>query len=171
MKDELKAAYDAARVDPEALRILSVALSREDGCLTVEVERNARLAADDRLAAWEREIRALIPAYTVSFVYREAAVVPVAPKPSKKKNEVEVPIPENGAIFARRQRQMCIRDSPRTARSSGVRSRKARRTSRSSSLTAKAATRSCSSGGSFPASCATTGRSASSARTAARCSM
>ncbi len=101
MKDELKAAYDAARVDPEALRILSVALSREDGCLTVEVERNARLAADDRLATWEREIRALIPAYTVSFVYREAAVVPVAPKPSKKKNEVEVPIPENGAIFGR----------------------------------------------------------------------
>ena len=101
MKEELKAAYDAARVDPEGLRIQAVALSRESGVLTVEVERNARLVSDDRIAAWEQEIRALIPAYTVSFVYREAAPAPVAHAAPKKKNEVEVPIPENGAIFGR----------------------------------------------------------------------
>ena len=101
MKEELKAAYDAARVDPEGLRIQAVALSRESGVLTVEVERNARLVSDDRIAAWEQEIRALIPAYTVSFAYREAAPAPVAHAAPKKKNEVEVPIPENGAIFGR----------------------------------------------------------------------
>ena len=70
MKEELKAAYDAARVDPETLKILSVALSRETGTLTVEVERSARLASDDKVSAWEQEIRTLIPAYAVSFVYR-----------------------------------------------------------------------------------------------------
>ena len=102
MKEELKAAYDAARVDPETLKILSVALSRETGTLTVEVERSARLASDDKVSAWEQEIRTLIPAYAVSFVYREASPAPAAhAAPPKKKNEIEVPIPENGAIFGR----------------------------------------------------------------------
>lgn len=102
MKEELKAAYEAARVDPQALHITAVALSRESGVLTVEVERNARLAADERVQAWENEIRALIGAYTVSFVYREAAPEPLVHAAApKKKNEVEVPIPENGAIFGR----------------------------------------------------------------------
>ena len=89
MKEELKAAYDAARVDPQALHITAVALSRESGVLTVEVERNARLAADERVQAWENEIRALIGVYTVSFVYREAAPEPVVHAAApKKKNEV-----------------------------------------------------------------------------------
>ena len=100
MKEELKAAYDAARVDPEGLKILAVALSRETGALTVEVERSSRLASDAQVAAWEQEIRTLISAYAVSFVYREAAA-PVVSAPPKKKNEVEVPFPENGAIFGR----------------------------------------------------------------------
>ena len=102
MKEELKAAYDAARVDPESLKILAVALSRETGTLTVEVERSTRLTSDEQVSTWETEIRALIGAYAVSFVYREAAPAPVAhAATSKKKNEVEVPIPENGAIFGR----------------------------------------------------------------------
>ncbi len=101
MKEELKAAYDAARVDPETMKILSVALSRETGVLTVEVERNSRLASDAQVSEWEQQIRALIGAYTVSFSYREAAAPVSHAATPKKSNEVEVPIPENGAIFGR----------------------------------------------------------------------
>ena len=102
MKEELKAAYDAAHVDPESLGIRGVSLSRETGVLTIEVERSARFSDEAATAAWEQAIRSLIPAYEIAFVYREAAPVAVARAvPPKKKNEVEVPIPGNNAIFGR----------------------------------------------------------------------
>ena len=102
MKEELKAAYDAAHVDPETLGIRGVSLSRETGVLTIEVERSARFSDEAAVAAWEQAIRSMIPAYEVAFVYHEAAPAPVVhAAPPKKKNEVEVPVPENGAIFGR----------------------------------------------------------------------
>lgn len=102
MKEELKATYDAARVEPSALFIRSVLLTRESGTLLIEAERNPRLVSDAALAAWEGEIRALIPAYTVAFSYTETKPEPVrAAAPKSKKDEVEVPIPENGVILGR----------------------------------------------------------------------
>ncbi len=102
MKEELKAAYDAARVDPAALLIRSVSLTRESGTLLVEAERNPRLASDAATALWEQQIRALIPAYTVSFSYTETKPEPVhTSAPKQKKNEVEAPIPENGVLYGR----------------------------------------------------------------------
>ena len=102
MKEELKAAYDTAQVKTEWLTIRSVALARETQTLTVTVDRVAKCTNDASVSRWETAIRALLPAYSVLFVYNEIAPEPVRlTPPPKKKNEVEVDLPENGALYGK----------------------------------------------------------------------
>lgn len=103
MKDELRAAYDAAHVKAEWLTIKNVCLSRETQTLTVTAERIVNLVPAEAVDAWEAAIRSLLPAYTVAFVYRDVEqerTVVQRPVP-KKKNEVDVPLPENGVLLGK----------------------------------------------------------------------
>ena len=102
MKEELKAAYDAAHVKIEWLTIKSVQLLRETQTLSIAVDRVAKWTNAEAVSQWEAAIRALIPAYTVEFSYTDVAPEPVkVAAPPQKKNEVEVDLPENGAIFGK----------------------------------------------------------------------
>ena len=103
MKDELRAAYDAAHVKAEWVTIKNVCLSRETQTLTVTAERIVNLVPAEAVDAWEAAIRSLLPAYTVAFVYRDVEqerTVVQRPVP-KKKNEVDVPLPENGVLLGK----------------------------------------------------------------------
>ncbi len=102
MKEELKAAYDAAQVKTEWLTIRNVCLSRETQTLTVTADRQKNLISEQACRTWEAEIRSLLPAYAVSFVYTDVEPERAAPKPlPKKKNEVDVPIPDNGVLLGK----------------------------------------------------------------------
>jgi len=102
MKDELRAAYDAARVREEWLRIKSAELSRETQTLRITAERVPQNVPKESETVWEEAIRSLLDAYRVEFVYRDVEPQSVAaPVHPKKKNEVEAPFPENDAILGR----------------------------------------------------------------------
>ncbi|MBQ6235645.1 MAG: PHP domain-containing protein, partial [Clostridia bacterium] len=102
MKEELKAAYDAAHLKADWLTIKSVSLSRETQTLTVSADRIKNLISDESLKAWEAAIRSLLSPYTVTFEYRDVEPERVAVKPvPQKKNEVDVPIPENGVLLGK----------------------------------------------------------------------
>ncbi len=103
MKEELKAAYDAACVKEEWLTIKGVCLSRDTQTLTVTADRTKNLVSEEANRAWETAIRSLLSAYTVVFVYHDVepervAVVKTVPQ---KKNEVDVPLPENGVLLGK----------------------------------------------------------------------
>ena len=102
MKEELKAAYDAAHVKTEWLTIRSVQLSRETQELTITADRIAKWVSANSVTEWEAAIRSLLPAYSVVFIYHDTEPEPArtAALP-KKKNEVEADLPENGAIFGK----------------------------------------------------------------------
>ena len=102
MKEELKAAYDAAHLKTEWLTIKGVSLSRETQTLTVSADRVRNLVSEEAICAWEKAIRSLLPAYAVVFEYRETEPERVVAKPApQKKNEVDVPIPENGVLLGK----------------------------------------------------------------------
>ncbi len=102
MKEELKAAYDAARVKTEWLTIKSVCLSRDSLTLTVTADRQKNIVSESACRTWEEEIRTLLPAYSVVFLYNEVEPERIASKPlPKKKNEVDVPIPDNGVLLGK----------------------------------------------------------------------
>lgn len=102
MKEELKAAYDAAGVKTDWLTIRSVCLSRETQTLTVTAERKANIVSESHCRAWEKAIKKLLPAYTVDFAYLDVVPERVAVKPAPvKKNEVDVPLPENGVLLGK----------------------------------------------------------------------
>ncbi len=102
MKEELKAAYDAAHLKTEWLKIRNVSLSRETQTLTVSADRMKNLIADEAIKAWETAIRSLLSPYAVVFSYRDVEPERIAVKPvPQKKNEVDVPIPENGVLLGK----------------------------------------------------------------------
>ena len=102
MKDELRAAYDAAHLKTEWLTIKNVCLSRDTQTLTVTAERKANLVSEQSVCAWETAIRSLLSAYTVSFVYHDVEPERIVQKPvPQKKNEVDVPLPENGVLLGK----------------------------------------------------------------------
>ena len=101
MKEELKAAYDAAGVKADWLTIKSVCLLRDTQTLTVTVERRQNLITEPACRTWESAIRSLMPAYAVDFVYIDVKPEVVVSRPvPQKKNEVDVPLPENGSRTA-----------------------------------------------------------------------
>ncbi|MBQ2201605.1 MAG: PHP domain-containing protein, partial [Clostridia bacterium] len=102
MKEELKAAYDAAHLTSDWLTIKNVSLSRETQTLTVTADRMKNLVSDEAISAWEAAIRSLLSAYTVRFAYRDVEPERVVSKPApQKKNEVDVPLPENGILMGK----------------------------------------------------------------------
>ena len=102
MKEELKAAYDAAHVKIEWLIIREVCLSRETQTLTVSADRIQKLVSPEAQSAWEAQIRSLLPMYAISFAYHDVEPERIAPKPiPQKKNEVDVPLPENGNLLGK----------------------------------------------------------------------
>ena len=102
MKEELKAAYDAAHLKTEWLTIRNVSLSRDTQTLTVSADRIKNLITDEASKAWETAIRSLLSPYTVVFGYHDVEPERVAPRPvPQKKNEVDVPIPENGVLLGK----------------------------------------------------------------------
>ena len=103
MKEELRAAYDAAHIRTEWLTIKNVCLSRDTQTLTITVERTAKLVAKDACDTWEGAIRTILPMYAVQFEYRDVEPERVVAKPAapQKKNEVDVPIPENGVLLGK----------------------------------------------------------------------
>ena len=102
MKDELRTAYDAAHLKTEWLTIKNVSLTRETQTLTITADRMKNLVSEEAAAAWEGAIRTLLPAYTVLFEYRDTEPERVAVKAApQKKNEVDVPIPDNGVLFGK----------------------------------------------------------------------
>ena len=102
MKEELQAAYDAAKVKTDWLTIKTVSLSRETQTLTVAVERTANTVSEQAQTAWEEAIRSLLTPYAVSFAYTDRAPERVVPKPlPQKKNEVDAPLPENGVLLGK----------------------------------------------------------------------
>jgi DNA polymerase-3 subunit alpha (Gram-positive type) len=102
VKEELQAAYDAAKVKTDWLTIKTVSLSRETQTLTVAVERTANTVSEQAQTAWEEAIRSLLTPYAVSFAYTDRAPERVVPKPlPQKKNEVDAPLPENGVLLGK----------------------------------------------------------------------
>ena len=103
MKEELRAAYDAAHIRTEWLTIKNVCLSRDTQTLTITVERTAKLVAKDACDTWEGAIRTILPMYAVQFEYRDVEPERVVAKPAapQKKNEVDVPLPENGVLLGK----------------------------------------------------------------------
>ena len=102
MKEELKAAYDAAQLKTEWLMIRSVRLSREMQELTVTADRIVNRVSAYAQERWETAIRSLLSAYSVVFVYRDVEPEKIRPTaPSQKKNDTEVDLPENGVIFGK----------------------------------------------------------------------
>ena len=93
MKEELKAAYDAAHVKTEWMTIKSVQLQRETQTLFIAVERIANVVSAETVSRWETELRALMPAYSIEFRYTDVEPEPVRVTAApKKKNEVEVSV-------------------------------------------------------------------------------
>ena len=102
MKEELKAAYDAAHVKTEWMTIKSVQLQRGTQTLFIAVDRIANVVSAETVSRWETELRALMPAYSIEFRYTDVEPEPVRVTAApKKKNEVEVDLPANGALFGK----------------------------------------------------------------------
>jgi DNA polymerase-3 subunit alpha (Gram-positive type) len=102
VKEELQAAYDAANVKPDWLTIKTVSLSRETQTLSIAVERTQNTVPEQAQAAWEEAIRSLLSPYAVFFAYTDRVPERVVPKPvPQKKNEVDVPLPENGVLLGK----------------------------------------------------------------------
>ena len=102
MKEELQAAYDKAKVRTDWLTIKTVSLSRETQTLSVAVERMANTVPEQAQTAWEEAIRSLLAPYAVSFAYADRMPERVVPKAvPQKKNEVDVPLPENGVLLGK----------------------------------------------------------------------
>ncbi len=102
MKEELRTAYDAAHLKSEWLTIKTVCLSRETQTLTVTAERMTKLVSKEASEKWEAAIRSLLSAYSVVFVYHDVEPERVVVKPApQKKNEVDVPLPENGVLLGK----------------------------------------------------------------------
>ena len=102
MKEELQAAYDAANVKPDWLTIKTVSLSRETQTLSIAVERLTGTVSEQAQTAWEEAMRSLLSPYAVRFAYEDRVPERVVPKPVvQKKNEVDVPLPENGVLLGK----------------------------------------------------------------------